>query len=355
VKNTVPDSMRRGIANLQLAAATAAARLCSFRALVGPAREGESMSNPFTDALRSCMRPRPLMFALVLAGLLDACGGDGSGRSAGAMTSTAAAATTSSAAGAPAPAQGGTGHYVGAVKIADTTYFGDAVVTEDGVVRLYIGGPYDDGGELQTARPDSSEQFVGSLQMRDAQWSGSGIIIGQECAIKPANRFCAQPAPAEFSANVSSVSGCASARLQGKIQLVTSGGTETWSLDLGLWGDDGPLEPGQFQEVLAEFASSDVIVTLDGSERLFFQSSGSSCIGNGTLAPHSAGPAGISDMTLLMESCSGAYAYLNGTYGGLALATPSSCWDYDSVLRIWLSKGSGEGSPAALTMLGELL
>jgi hypothetical protein len=247
-----------------------------------------------------------------------------------------------------------TGHYVGAVGIADATYFGDAVVTQDGAIGLYIGGPYDDGGELQTVRPQSSEQFVGTIQMRDGQWSGSGVIIGQECAIHPANRFCGEPAPAEFSANVSPESGCATARLQGTIQLVTASGTETWSLDLGLWGDGGPLMSGQYKEVLAEFANSgDSILSLDSSGRLFLQSSGSSCVGNGTWAPLSAGPADVYDVTLLMESCSGAYAYLNGTYGGLALATASSCWDYDSLLRIWLSKGSGDASPAALTMLDE--
>jgi hypothetical protein len=37
----------------------------------------------------------------------------------------------------------------------------------------------------------------------------------------------------------------------------------------------------------------------------------------------------------------------------LPLATPSSVWDYDDLLRIWVSKGSGDGSPAAFTMLGE--
>lgn len=301
------------------------------------------MSGLFGD---SNMCARPLIFALMLAGLLDACGGGGSGQSAG--------STTSSAAAAGEPTQVLTGHYVGAVRIADVTYFGDAVVTQDGAMRLYVGGPYDDGGELQVARPQSSEQFVGKIQMSDGQWSGSGVILGQECVINPANRFCAQSAPAEFSANVSHDSGCSTARLEGMIQLVTSGGTETWSLDLGLWADEGPLGSGQFKEVLAEFAgSSDVIVSLDGSGRLFFQSPGSSCVGNGTLAPHAAGPAGIYDATLLMESCSGAYAYLNGTYGGLALATPSSCWDYDSLLRIWLSEGSGEVSPAAFTMLDE--
>jgi len=284
----------------------------------------------------------------MLAGLLDACGGDGSGQSAG--------ATTSSPAETPAPPTQA-GHYVGAVKIADTTYFGDAVVTQDGAMRLYVGGPYDNGGELQMVRPESSEQFVGTIQMRDGHWSGSGAIVGQGCAINPANRFCGQSAPAEFSANVSSASGCGTAQLQGEIELTTSGGTETWSLDLGLWaGDGGPwqLPSGQFKEVLAELASSgDVIVNIDGSGRLFFQSSGSSCVGNGTLAPHSAGPANIYDVTLLMESCSGAYSYLNGTYGGLELVTPSSFWNYDGLPRIWLSKGAGEGLPAALTMLGE--
>jgi hypothetical protein len=252
-----------------------------------------------------------------------------------------------------------TGHYVGSVAIAGVAYFGDAVVTQDGAMRLYIGGSYaaSDGGQnIETVRPESSEQFVGTLQMRGGKWSGSGLIFGQECAIHPANRFCGQPAPAEFSANASLVSGEAiTANLQGEIQVVTSGGTETWSLDLGLWFFGAPAQlPGQFTEVLAEFASSnDVIVNIDGSGKLFFQGPGSGCVGNGTSAPHAAGPAGIYDVTLLMQSCSGAYAYLNGTYGGLALASPSSIWQYDSLLQIWLSKGSADGSPAGLTMLGE--
>ncbi|HVO23938.1 MAG TPA: hypothetical protein VMW56_09950 [Candidatus Margulisiibacteriota bacterium] len=273
------------------------------------------------------------------------------------MPSSAPGAAPSSAAGTPKPAQVWTGHYVGAVGIADRTYFGDAVVTQDGAIRLYVGGPYDNGGELQMTRPAGSEQFVGTIQMRDGQWSGNGVITGQECAIDPANRFCGQSAPADFSANVTSDPGCGSGYLQGEIKVVTSGGTETWSLGLERWGEsDGHwrVPSGQYKEVLGEFASSsDVIVSIDGGGRLFFQSPGSGCVGNGTLAPHSAGPVNIYEVTLLLESCRGAYAYLNGTYGGLELVTPSSCWDYDGLLRIWLSKGSGDGSPAAITMLGE--
>jgi hypothetical protein len=119
----------------------------------------------------------------------------------------------------PVATQAWTGHYVGTVKIADVTYFGDAVFTQDGAVRLYVGGPYDNGGELQESRPESAEQFVGTIQMRDGQWSGSGLIIGEKCAINAANRFCGQPAPAEISATVRlNTDGSGSADLQGEIR-----------------------------------------------------------------------------------------------------------------------------------------
>jgi len=295
------------------------------------------------------MHARSPLLALTIAALGSACGGGGGGPSPVAATTSTTGTTAS---GTP---QIVTGHYVGAVTIADVTYFGDAVVTEDGAIRLYVGGTYDDGGELQVYRPKSSEQFVGTLKMQDGQWSGSGVVIGQECASDPANPFCGQSVPANFSANVSLASGEAvSANLEGSIEVLTPGGAQSWSLDLGLWGDDGPLAPAQYQEMLAEFATgSNVLVSLDADGRLFFQSAGSGCVGNGTWAAHSAGPADIYDVTLQVESCTGAYAYLNGTYDGLALTTPSSVWDYDAMLRVWLSKGVGDAPPAALTMLGE--
>src|SRR5271154_1470012 len=98
-----------------------------------------------TKRTRSCIRPRPTMFALLLGELLSACGGGGaSGPAAGGDPAVRAA---------PAPPPQTYGHYVGAVKIAGATYFGDAVFTQDGEVRLYLGGLYDNGGELQLVRP----------------------------------------------------------------------------------------------------------------------------------------------------------------------------------------------------------
>jgi hypothetical protein len=297
--------------------------------------------------------------ALLLAELLAACGG-GSAGAGGAIVK-----NQTQDSGSPSelpPTQTLIGHYIGSVKIAGVSYFADAVFTLEGAVRLYVGGPIGEDGQLQTSRPETSEQFVGTVQMQPGQWSGSGTIIGQGCAAGTANRFCAQPSLAKITAAVQadpqlSVGTQIVGEIQGELEVATAGQSEVWSLHLLQWMDDGPVFPAQFQELLAEFAlAGAVVVTVDSSGRLFFQSASSGCVGNGTLlASGPDGSAGISELTLLMESCTGPYAYLNGIYNGLALMTPSSEWDYDSWLRIWLSKGDGQTPPAAVTMLGELL
>jgi hypothetical protein len=304
---------------------------------------------------------RLMTLALLFAVLLAACGGGGDAGSQQSAQSTSGNSTVPPP--PPVTVQAWAGHYVGAVTIADVIYFGDAVFTQDGLVRLYIGGPYDNGGELQMTRPASSGQFVGTFEANAGQLSGSGQIIGQECAINATARFCGQSVPAEISATVQlNTDGSNTANVQGDIQFSTSSGTETWSLNLALWsGGNSTLATdaeasGQYKELLAEFASTgDVAMNIDGSGMLFFQSANSGCVGNGALVPHLDGAADIYDVTLLLESCTGGYAYLNGQYDGLALFTPSSYWDYDALLRMWLSKPTGEAPPAALTTLGDPL
>jgi len=306
---------------------------------------------------RSCGGALTVLLALLLTELLCACGGGGGGGSQQSAQTTSSGSSQASA--PPAATQAWPGHYVGTVTIAGVTYFGDAVFTQDGAVRLYVGGSYTNDGLLQEIRPESSEQFVGTADMSAGQLSGSGLIIGQECAINAANRFCGQPATAEISATVESNAsqGGSSADLQGEIQVGTSSGTEVWPLNLTLWPDPllatSAAAAGQYNELLAEFASAgDVTVNIDSSGKLFFQSANSGCVGNGALVPHLDGADDTYDVTLLMENCNGAYAYLNGQYDGLALPTSSSYWDYDTLLRIWLSKPAGQTPPAALTMLG---
>jgi hypothetical protein len=305
---------------------------------------------------RSCVCALTVILALLLTELLSGCGGGAGGGSQQSAQTTSSG--LSQAPGAAVVAQAWTGHYVGTVKIADVTYFSDAVFTQDGAVRLYVGGPYDNGGELQDTRPESSEQLVGTVEMHDGQLSGSGLIIGQECAINAANQFCGQPSPAAISTAVQlNTDGPGSAVIQGNIQVVTAGGMESWALDLQLWSDPDPgtsIIPGQFQETLAEFASGgDVIVSFDSSGRFFFQSATTGCVGNGTSVARPDGTSGTFDVTLLMGNCTGTYAYLNGMYDGLAVYTSSSYWDYDVRLRVWLSKPSGELPAAAITMLSD--
>jgi hypothetical protein len=94
---------------------------------------------------------------------------------------------------------------------------------------------------------------------------------------------------------------------------------------------------------------------VDAAGALFFQSAHSGCVGNGAFDMQRDDSGGGLSLTLTIESCSDAFAYLNGVYDGLASGTPSSVWDYDLLLRVWLSRRTGSGAPAALTLLAEPL
>jgi hypothetical protein len=249
------------------------------------------------------------------------------------------------------------GRFVGTVTIGGSTLFGDALLATDGALRLYVGGPYSDSGALQITRPENSEQLIGTLKKSGSQASGNGVVIGQQCAASVPSHYCGDAAPASFEFTGSAATDHSS-RISGQIQVVTSAGAETWSLDLAQWPVDALSTPptGQYKELLAEFASAgDAVINVDAPGALFFQSAQSGCVGNGAfdMQRHDAG-GGLS-LTLTIENCSDAFAYLNGVYEGLASGTPSSVWDYDFLLRVWLSKRTGSGAPAALTLLAEPL
>jgi hypothetical protein len=237
-------------------------------------------------------------------------------------------------------------------------YYGDALLTVDGAVRLYVGGPYSGNDQLvQLTRADGAVQFVGDIQGDGNQASGTGVVIGLNCAAPAVpGRFCMAAAPAEI--NVSS--GASDGAIQGNLQVTTSTGAETWSLNLVAW-DNYYLVPayvsgltGVFQESLAEFAGSGVTtVTVDAQGGLSFQSADTGCIGAGTLTPHLDGSFDVYDIVLTINSCQGGYGYLNGVFDGLATTTPSDYWDYDLLIRVWLSTPAGAVSPAALIMLSQ--
>jgi hypothetical protein len=307
---------------------------------------------------RDRVRPSMPLDLRFLFGLLLAYGVAGCGSNGGDASPVPAPVVSTQASAPSVPAWGG--HFIGTVMIGDVAYYGDAVLTSDGAVRLYVGGPADSDGTVQQSKPQSSEQFVGNLQVNGGQALGSGIIIGQGCAVPHAGvGFCSENASGEISIAEYTIGTGTETGIQGKIQVTKDGATVTWSLNLA------PLETyyafraqpeyvrGTYQEELAEFSvDGDTTISVDLDGQLFFQSVHSSCIGNGTLTPHLDGRFDIYDVTLVISSCNTPYDYLNGKFEGLATSTPSSLWDYDSLLRAWLSKQDDARPPAAVTMLG---
>jgi hypothetical protein len=302
--------------------------------------------------------PLALIGSLLLQALVG-CGGSSNGQSA-----VAAPPPTVQSAPLPPPVvrpesgDAWQGRYVGTVTIGDVQYFGDAMLTADGLIRLYMGGPYDGGGELPLAVPASSAQLVGTLHGQTNQISGDGLVFGQECATSDPIRFCAEIGHANMSIAVVSVD--SQAEIQGKMLVTTSAGTEPWSLDLinfnnyyVLSATQGGLA-GFYKEELAEFAlNGDTIISIDAVGMLFFQSPSSGCTGNGQLRPHLDGAVDVYDVSLTISGCDAPHNTLNSKFDGLATISPSSKWDYDANLRMWLSeqdpKVSGSSPPVLTT------
>jgi hypothetical protein len=286
--------------------------------------------------LHTSLRALLLCFSFVLE--LAGCGGGGnqsaiSDRPAGVPSATPAATVPSETGDA------WQGRYVGTVKISDVQYYGDALLTADGLIRLYVGGPYLDDGTVQQSTPAGSARLVGALRGQTSRVSGEGLIFGQECAASNPIRFCAEIGHANISVAVES------GDIHGEISVMTSDRTETWSLELSPWSNyyvlpatQGALA-GQYKEELAEFAlSGDTITSIQADGSLFFQSASSRCTGKGLLRPYLDGAVNVYDVSVTISDCHAPYGSFNSTFEGLAPTSPSAAWDYDVLLRMWLSQ-----------------
>jgi hypothetical protein len=235
------------------------------------------------------------------------------------------------------------------------SFFADAVLTSDGELRLYVGGPDSEGlgagnALLELSKPGSSLQLVGEVVRSTARISGAGHVVGQDCAPPGVVPFCGESTEASIDLTAGAD------QLHGEIEVATPGGVETWSVDLGGWPNQGRGLAGQYRELLAEFErDGDVVINIDDTGQLFFQGASSRCMGNGQLSPHLDGQANVYDVTLTIALCSGTYAHVNGAYTGLATTGPSDYWNYDTLLRVWVSTSDADAPPAAITMLAEPL
>lgn len=241
------------------------------------------------------------------------------------------------------------GYYVGTVSVDGSDWYGEALVTETGELRLQVSAdPEQDSAE------DGPMMFVGRVQRDAGQLSGNGLVLGQACASNP-GPFCTAPAGGDIR-----ITAAGPDALSGDIRVMANDGTRTWTFAM-YWPTTTYLRPasmvyveGQYLEGLAEFAlTEDLAINIDAAGALFFQSAASGCIGNGSITPHGSGHFNVYDTALSIEGCTGEYAYLNGEFDGLATRSVGAPYEeWGSWLAMWLSSTDGGTSPVSLSMWG---
>jgi hypothetical protein len=308
------------------------------------------------DTRRGWLRaalPAHLLLGLLVACTFAGCNGDDGASPTSAPPNPTASVPTSSQ---PASSEGWHGRFIGKVTIGEVDYYGDAILTTDGEMRLYVADAYVGDGSLQRTKPRSSAQLVGKVDLGSGGPVGAGVVVGEHCTTTGTSRFCRYAASAEIS--LAGISGKGwDKELAGEIRVTTNGAEETWRLELSAWVNYYDLSAamswvaGLWDEQLAEFArDGDTVVRIDSLGQMFFQRAHSGCTGNGTLTPHLDGKFGVYDVSLTIEGCNTDHSSLNGDFEGLASTTASSVWNYDDVLRIWLSTRE-ETQRVAITML----
>lgn len=236
------------------------------------------------------------------------------------------------------------GYFWGTFSIDGSAYYGEALITNDGLVRIYVGGP-----PGATFDAEGSRQFVGRVEYNGYEIHGTGEIVGQGCMTIGGRRLCGGSVTAAIS-----ITEATRSLLSGRVK--SDDGAEAWSFRLS-WPTVTYLEPatlemaaGLYRETLATFARGhEVVVSVDAAGRLFFQSAKSGCIGNGTLTPHGDGAFNVYHVVLIVENCDPAYGFGNGEFEGLATRSIGGPWDeWGDWLLIWASGAAP--SPTAFAM-----
>jgi hypothetical protein len=251
------------------------------------------------------------------------------------------------------------GYFAGQMSVGSERYFVEAQLTADGAVRMLVHGPQvANATGLPVPRDDATaRQLIGSVVVADGTATGSGVVVSHPCSPPDAHPACgvATPAAIELTAGTDK-------KLLGELSVDAT--TQPWVLELfpadNLYGYAASLKSieGTYVEQLAEFAAgTEVITTIDGNGRLFFQSPATGCVGNGSLTPHGDGAFNVYDVTLIIESCGAAFAHLAGEFEGLATPTTNhsgwECSSWSAVcdgLSFWLSSFPGASPPKAMSM-----
>jgi len=241
------------------------------------------------------------------------------------------------------------GYYHGNAMIEDIAVDMDMLVVPDGQLRMRIGEASDDFGLTRL-----SWQFVGAWEAHETGLSGTGLVIEQGCAGADAGASCgtSMPAVLELLADGNFGSYPSRTRLAGTLEVSGPSGPMTWSITTG-WLDQAytpagvAYYPGQYlARPWVEITSTATVLSIDAGS-LFLQSPVSGCVVNGQL---------LADLhvSVTVDSCGGAFSYLNGDYDGLASAYCWDPWEYGCYgLSIWFSSPPSAAQTAAVTITAD--
>lgn len=253
------------------------------------------------------------------------------------------------------------GHFRGTATRGDDVVHTEILITADGFFRLYLGAAdpednVDHGGLIipWLLEPADPMQASGYVELEDEHASGTGTIVGENCSVAAGRPLCTATADVELDLRT----------YHGLVNGVTgelrSGApsSATWEISAQEWYYYRlPAPPGFMAgnviDELSELGRLEKMrLVIDTADRVFFQSTVTGCIGNGTLAPHADGQYMVYDASISIDGCAGSFERLNGTYGGLAKWTSDSKWYIGDELLMYLSTVDAASPPRALTMYG---
>lgn len=215
-------------------------------------------------------------------------------------------------------------------------------------------------------------QVIGTIDFAALSATGNAVLIGENCGLASPRPFCgrAQPVRIELQQLVTEVHSSGNIswpgwRITGSLRFATPAGEQNWPLEIRRLGEFGGFMPSHLEGLdglvtitYAEFAQgSPVYMTVDGSNRLSFQSAETGCIGNGDIGPHADPAINLYRVTLRIDACREPFTHLNADFTGLAEYEPVYGWGYDydsdALLRIWVSTSDGAQRPVALSFWAE--
>jgi hypothetical protein len=274
---------------------------------------------------------------------LTACGGDDSSSNDPATAIVDIQCAADVLTGAPKG-----GYFTGEIATETSIAYAEALLTEDGEMRLHMDSLGD--GIL-------AQQVIGSTQLNSSL--SEGELRAEGCS-------ASDPSCIATGAYIQLHSLCGG-ELVGTIyidhwwgdQVTTPNGSLNFTLQwpTTTYRSPATLEyaAGTYAEKLAFATAGGAVISVDSTGNAFFQSASTSCVGNGSLNPHLDGAFNVYDVEMTIANCAADFAYLNATLSGLATR---SIGDWGDWLVLWLSTPdtlTGSGTNPAITMWGERL